>query len=295
MDYTFGGDYQDSNSSLVQTANRSELSAADVADVGLDRLRNGLLLSYLMLLIIVPAISYMLARRSLKPIQKGFEEQQRFVDDASHELRTPLSVIQGELELALSKKRSLSAYQAAISTSLDEVHHLIDLTTQLLLMARGSQLAVKNSTEIIQVADVVTTCVAKYKKIYSEKHLNIEMTLSNCAIDGIPELITQAISNVLDNAAKFNINGGRILIHVSSTNNKVILTVKDNGKGMSKVYAQKAFKRFWRGDNSRTVKGFGLGLPLVRQIIELHHGGVTLSSTPGKGTTVIITLPAIVL
>jgi signal transduction histidine kinase len=289
MDHTFGGDYRLSSGEQSPESNRR---AAEIADIGLDRLRNGLLLSYAGLLFIVPAVSYALARRSLRPVEKSFEDQQTFVDNASHELRTPLSVVQGELELALSRPRSATAYQAAIRTSLEEVHRLTDLIAQLLLMARGSHTKIDQLAETVQFDELVQKSIATMQKLYAGKKLTFQSRLVPCSVRGISDLLSQCAYNLLDNAAKFSPKGGVIEVTLEQSNNSATLTIKDSGQGMDTNQVKQAFRRFWRADNARTVKGFGLGLSLVKQIAELHGGTVSLRSKPGEGTTLILTLPA---
>lgn len=288
MDYTFGGDYKIS-SSEVEPTDREPIVAAEVADAGLDRLRNGLIISYLVLVGVVPLVSFLLARRALKPIQKSFEDQQKFVDNASHELRTPLSVVQGELELAVSRKRTPAAYQQAIGTSLEELNRTIDLIAQLLLMARGSHIQIHEFSESIQLNTLVETCVIKMRKLYADKKLTINTELETCQIHGVTSLLTQVVTNVLDNAAKFSPRHSHITVKLICAKERVSITISDNGPGMTKEQIEKAFLRFWRADSARTIKGFGLGLPIVQQIIELHHGNIKLHSN--KGMTVVIILP----
>lgn len=292
MDHTFGADYDEPTNSLVAAPNKESIKAADIADEGLDRLRNALIASYFALLIFLPIVSYLLARRSLRPIQKGFEDQQKFVDNASHELRTPLSIVQGELELALSKKRSTAEYQQAMQTSLEEVYRLTDLIAQLLLLARGTQDEIKQSTMSLKFNAILQDCIDATDTHYSTKRLKFTANLDSCKVGAIDDLLSQAVGNVLDNAAKFSSDEGVIRVTLKRVDDRAVLTIVDEGIGMSDEQLTHAFQRFWRADNARTVKGFGLGLSLVKQILELHQGTINLESAQGKGTTVIISLPA---
>jgi signal transduction histidine kinase len=283
MDYSFGGDYR------KPEANASQ-GAAEVADAGLDRLRNALLISYGVLVVLLPGLSYALAKRALIPVEKSFEEQQRFVDDASHELRTPLSILQGELELALMKSRSAAVYRKAIQTSLDEVEQLTALVNNLLLMARGDRKQFEQLMARVDLNQVIQANVTAVQSQYATAKLNFKLDLGATEIEGIESLISQAIYNVLDNAAKFSPMHGTIKVTSRQDADTAMITISDNGIGMTKQQAAQAFNRFWRADSSRSIKGFGLGLALVRQIVSFHNGQVHIDSAPHKRTSVNIQL-----
>jgi signal transduction histidine kinase len=236
-------------------------------------------------------VSYLLARRALSPVQKSYKEQQRFVDDASHELRTPLSVLQGELELALRRSRSSGEYKAAISTSLDEIQSLNELITSLLLMARGSQTNIKRSFEVIELSSLIRDLVATCGQLYTSKHLTYQIKASEVYIDGYPELIKRCIGNVLDNACKFTNKNGNIDVEIREIGSEVSIRVHDNGIGMAPEEVKHAYDRFWRAEEARSIRGHGLGLSLVQQIVELHGGKVKIASKKDAGTTVTLLFP----
>ncbi|NQX11790.1 hypothetical protein HQQ80_09155 [Microbacteriaceae bacterium VKM Ac-2855] len=130
-------------------------SSGDVAEQGFATLRTALIVCYAVLLVIVPALSFVMAHRVLAPVRASYDAQQRFVDDASHEFRTPLAVVQGELELALMRDRTPTEYRDAIGGSLDVIQHLIALTGNLLLLARGTRDELRDTFEIIPVASII--------------------------------------------------------------------------------------------------------------------------------------------
>lgn len=110
-------------------------------------------------------------------------------------------------------------------------------------------------------------------------------------VDGSSELLTRALTNLVDNAAKFTDESGTIDIMISVTGRIAYVQVADTGVGMTDAETAHAFERFWRAQDARTTPGFGLGLPLVKEIVSAHKGKVSITSAPGSGTTVTLTLP----
>lgn len=288
MDHTFGDDYRQ-NTLYEQQGSRAE-GAAEAADAGLDRLKYTLIGSYVLLIVILPGVSYILARRAMKPVQKSFEEQQRFVDDASHELRTPLSVLQGELELVLNKERQPADYQRAITASLQEVERLNTLVSGLLMIARGSHAELLASSEPLELEPILQASVERCQASYADKHLTFAIDGSSSSMQGVRPLVEQAVYNLMDNAAKFSKPDGHVDVTLSNSGQYISITIADNGDGMTSEQITHAFDRFWRADSSRAIKGFGLGLPLVQQIALLHKGSVELQHNKAGGITAVLLL-----
>ncbi|MDJ0322638.1 HAMP domain-containing sensor histidine kinase [Cryobacterium sp. PH31-AA6] len=275
------------------SAQADGVSAVNAAEQGFANLRIGLLVGSAVLTIIVPVISYLMARVALRPARESYNAQQRFVDDASHEFRTPLSVIQGELELARSRPRSAAYYQAAIDETLEVVNDLATLTTDLLLLARGSDAEITATFEPTLLNMVIERAVRPYLATTGNgPSLHVELR-DLVAISGSPELLIRAVGNIVDNAIKFTPESGSVTIRLDRQADAAVIEVIDDGIGMTPNEASHAFKRFWRGDGSRTVAGHGLGLALVKQICDAHSG--TIGVRPGSlaGTVVTLTFPSV--
>jgi signal transduction histidine kinase len=258
------------------------------AEQGFVLLRSGLLIGYAALLVVVPVSSYLMARSALAPVRRSYELQQRFVDGASHELRSPLSVIQGELELGLSRSRTPAQYRAAMTAALEAAHGLTQLTNDLLLLTRedaGELEATFKPVSLYQLARKVVNdrAAAAGRITVSESRAVL--------VNGSEELLSRALANLVDNAVKFSDESGRIEIAISATGRIASIQVADTGAGMTDDESAHAFDRFWRAQDARDVPGFGLGLPLVKQIVAAHRGKASIVSTPGAGTTVTLTLP----
>ncbi|MET3768636.1 signal transduction histidine kinase [Marisediminicola sp. UYEF4] len=257
------------------------------AEQGFALLRNGLLVGYAALVVVLPVSSYLMARSALAPVRRSYELQQRFVDGASHEFRSPLSVIQGELELALSRSRTPAQYRAAMTAALESAEGLTRLTNDLLLLTREDADELEATFEPVSLNGLAHKAARGHGAA-----ARIAVTESRAVIvDGSTELLTRALTNLVDNAAKFTDESGHIDIIISGTGRIAYIQVADNGIGMTDAESAHAFDRFWRAQDARTTPGFGLGLPLVKQIVSAHKGKVSITSAPGSGTTVTLTLP----
>ena len=248
-------------------------------------LRTGLIAGYAILVILLPISSYLMARSALTPIRRSYELQQRFVDGASHEFRSPLSVIQGELELALARSRTPAQYRAAMTKALNAAEGLTRLTNDLLLLTRDNSDELEATFEPVSLNEIAST-------VARATGANVTVVETRpVLVNGSAELLARAVTNLVDNAVKFTDGTATITISITTNGKAAHLAVADTGAGMSQAEAAHAFDRFWRASESRNTPGFGLGLPLVQQIITAHHGKATIISAPGAGTTVTLTLP----
>lgn len=297
MNKTFGGDYirglnvenQNGRPDAVERIS----GATEAADAGLNRLRSGLLIINGGLVVIVPLLSFYLARQTLKPLAESYEAQQRFVDDASHELRTPLSIIIGELELALSKKRNSDNYRQSIAVSLEQVNRVSQLIKNLLYLARGNEALLRAEFRKVNISRLVSHCETLLEPELIRKNIRLTNNIAEdiLPIQGNELLLEQLIRNVLDNAIKFSPSGRDITLSVNKTKHGQVITVTDQGVGMSAVEISHVFDRFWRAEGSRSTNGHGLGLAISKQIAVLHGGTIELQSRLGVGTTLKIMLP----
>ena len=267
--------------------------AASGVELGFAHLRTGLLLGAGVLVVVVPLLSHLMARHALVPVKESHEAQERFVDDASHEFRTPLSVLQVEMELALSRPRTTPEYVHVLEGSLDEVASLTRLTEDLLLLARGRASGLTDAFETVSLGSVVRAAAARSDRSVADGHPVTVDVRSEAVVHGSRELLTRAVGNLLDNARRHTPPSGAITVIVTQEGATATVSVADTGVGMSPQAAAHAFDRFWRGDESRSLPGHGLGLALVQQIAGSHRGRATISSTPGRGTTVCLQLPVI--
>jgi signal transduction histidine kinase len=265
----------------------------DAAEQAMTALLQGLAVSFVVLLVLVPALSHLLARRALAPVRASYDAQQRFVDDASHEFRTPLSVLRGELELALLAERSGGEYREAIGGSLEIVDRMIGMTGDLLLLARGTGHQLDAASEVVAAAVVVGRGVAAAGRPHPGSAGVLIEGVGPALVRGVPELLVRAVANLVDNAIAFTPPGGEVRIRARADARTVTIEVRDTGIGMSPEQIRRARDRFWRADTGAPARGHGIGLSLVHEIVEAHHGRLHLRAVVGAGTVATIELPRV--
>lgn len=229
---------------------------------------------------------------SFDRLQKSFEVQKSFVANASHELRTPLTSLRGELELALLKERSAIEYKQIIQIAYEESERLSRLLNQLLLFAQTS--ADKRSFNFIplRVDELILDVIDKLRGIYPHRSMRFKFTgiapdESQLMILGNENLLSIAFNNIIDNALKYS-KDGDITIEINVLNSLQV-RIDDKGIGIPQKEIQNIFEPFYRSKRSSDmVSGFGIGLALSKQIIELHNGKLMLNSVFNVGTTVDI-------
>lgn len=271
----------------------SDLEAQKTADAVQDRLEKGLLMINGLLLITIPFVSYRMARSALKPIQKSLEDQQQFVDNASHELKTPISVISGELQLAISRRRTPADYERAIKLSLAEVDNLANLTENLTLLARGDSEKVQQGFRVVDLDEVIRDCLRAAESAAGAAGVKCEYDgRKDAMVMGEKSLLGPMIFNLVDNAIKYSPLGSKVVVSLGREGEAWLVSVHDRGPGMTEPELDLATRRFWRSDRVRETKGRGLGLAIAAQIAWLHHGAITLRNGTEKGLTAEVRLPS---
>ena len=225
------------------------------------------------------------------------EEQKRFIGDAAHELKTPITALKTSLEVNLMDKDLDTKSHNILRENLEDVASLESLTKSLLHLARldgqQSKFSEINLTEIIDRAIKHVRPLAKKKNVT----LNTNQISQKLMIKGDKEMILDLLLIFLDNAIKFSPEKSQISLIVKPLANQVVIKIKDTGIGIAKHHLPHIFDRFYRVDQARSNSdegGHGLGLAVAKQIIDQHHGSVSVKSEVGKGTTFTIKLPGYV-
>lgn len=220
----------------------------------------------------------------LSRLESSFESEKRFTSDASHELRTPLAVIKAECEYALSGNADDEEKTEAFESINAQTDKMASLVSSLLSITRAEQGTLKANFEYADFSGLVRQTSENYK---TDKKLTVNVQ------DGImlnmdTTLMIRVVENLLSNASKYGKENGSIYVSLAKKE-KTVLTVEDDGIGIDEKDIGYIFNRFYRADSSRSAtEGFGLGLPLVKYIVELHSGTIRAESEPGKGTKMII-------
>ena len=234
--------------------------------------------------------------KMLDRLETSFAMQKDFIANASHELRTPLTSINGQLEVLMMKDRSTTEYKSALESVLDDIKSLIDLSNRLLLIARTSAEGPVNFNNRVRIDEVLWQVQEETKRFHSDYHINISIDDSLTDSDqmivvGEESLLKVAVSNIIDNACKYSPDN-TVDIKLQHADDHIEVLFTDRGIGISKDDLKKIFEPFYRGKNTHSITGSGIGLPLVNQIIKNHNGTIELSSQIGKGTTFTIMFPS---
>lgn len=273
-----------------QTPNHRLFSAfrADQRDQGNRNLMVTLVYVNLLIFFGGGALSYLLARRTLKQIEESHDAQSRFTSDASHELRTPLAAMRAELEVALRDKNlSKTDMRELLQSNLEEVDKLTTLSKTLLQLSKLDYASL--DIEKINISILATEVVQRYDKNATRiKLLTPKQPIYiNANLASIEELITILV----DNALKYSPDKSKISASVSTQGRQVQFIISNSGNSIPRDKLPHIFDRFYRADNSRTTGGSGLGLALAKEIVALHKGELSVSSSNGDKTTFQFLLP----
>jgi signal transduction histidine kinase len=238
-----------------------------------------------------------LAHRALEPTRQAFTQQQRFIADASHELRTPLTLLHADADVLLRGRKHLAEEDVVLLEDIvSEVNHMAMLTNRMLTLARldAGDIDHHREHEIVYLDQVTRTVVQRVKAFAEQKEitLKIESQDAPCVI-GDSSLLEQAVLILIDNAIKYNREGGQVSLLTAVRDNDALIEVRDTGVGISSKHLPHLGERFYRVDKarSREAGGTGLGLSIAHGIAQTHGGTLTLTSVPGEGTTATLRLP----
>ena len=263
---------------------------------GSHRILLQLIILNVIVLIASTFVSYLLARRTLQPIEDAHEQQRRFTANVSHELRTPLTALKMESEVALmNPKGTASEFRTTLQSNLEEVAKLEALINNLLRLSHLEDGELQQSFKVVPADAIVDEALKAVAAHAENKALTITSTATSLPLYGDPQSLTQLLVIILDNAIKYSPQGKHVELTTATSGDNTVVTIADHGVGIPKDALEHVFDRFYRGDSSRnklTTEGFGLGLSIAHMIVDLHNGSIVISSRPDHGTTVVVTVPA---
>ena len=228
----------------------------------------------------------------LSKLDYAFTSQKQFIQDISHELKTPLTILKGELEVTLKRMRSPEEYQSILMSGLEEINKLSQLIENLLTLARFDSRQMKLEVEIFDLDTLITEVIDDMRILAQQKGIIIESILQDrVSVNADKKQIKRALINVLDNAIKYTLQNGTVVLKLSKENGFAKIKITDTGIGIPEAELSRIFERFYRGDKSHSSPGFGLGLSITKSIIEAHRGEIKVDSQLGKGAISIISLP----
>lgn len=231
----------------------------------------------------------------LTRLQTSFITQKDFIANASHELRTPLTAITGQLEVTLLNSRSAEEYRDVMYSVLDDIKNLNSLSNKLLLLAQTSADEREKKMVNHRIDEMIWQSKEEMLKhnpsfiIHIDFHHDLDDE-KKLTIRGDSQLLKTALSNVIENGCKYS-GDNTVKIFVHPARSGVSITIRDQGIGIPPEDIQNIFEPFFRGSNTKTIKGHGIGLSMVKGIIRLHKGSIHIHSENGSGTTVTLTFP----
>lgn len=230
----------------------------------------------------------------LERIEAAFKAQRAFVGNASHELRNPLSIIRGQLEVALLKKRQPEEYKKILQSLLEDINQITLIANRMLSLAQVSGAGIVDPKSEVRIDDLLIQTRSELLEIIPEYSVNIsfEPTVENeeaLNFSGNERLLKIAFYNLIENACKYSPDHACI-VEIGIENKNIVIRFSDKGVGIPKEDLHNIFEPFYRGKNVIDRKGHGIGLSLVDKIITLHGGKVKVETMEKQGTTFTITL-----
>lgn len=245
--------------------------------------------------VVVGGASWMISRRAVAPLGSVLRMQRAFVADASHELRTPLTVLDTRLQLLSRKLEREEPYEDTLSAARRDARIMIDLVTDLLLVAEASATEVPGAAATgSDLRPTVLSSVRDLQVLAVERGLTIAVAVDNEARVGLSEpSLRRALVVLIDNALAHSPAGSTVRVTAGIDRGRAVVRVEDEGDGVRGIEVDQVFERFAHGATTGQRRGFGIGLALVRDLALRHGGRVTVESTSETGTIMRLELPVV--
>ena len=230
----------------------------------------------------------------LNRLQKGFEREKRFTSDAAHELMTPLSSMRSDAEIILRKPRSKEEYQETIQRMLIEVRKMSEMVHLLLQLSRVESVH-RSKPDIVSISRITEAVANQHLEDADCKEITIQTQINpHLHVRAHGAYIEEVINNMLENAVKYTPEGGKVKLELRQSSGKAVIHLSDTGIGFDEETKKHLFERFYRANETdvQQQSGSGLGLPLVKAIVELYGGKIrAYSDGPGEGSTFVVEFP----
>lgn len=248
---------------------------------------------------IISIAGYLIAGRAMVPIRNSFDRQREFVADASHELRTPLSVLMASVDVIQNddNNRMSPFSEQVLSDMKDEIKKMSKIVGDLLTLARADAAVLKIFKEKFDIRPIAEQVMRSLQPLASKKNIRLQLICPDkCEIFADKERIRQLLLILLDNAIKYNVDGGQVEVSLSKQlvhRQEMKICVSDTGFGIDEKDKQQIFERFYRVDKvrSREMGGTGLGLAIAKWIVEAHNGTISVKSEINSGSVFTVIMP----
>ncbi|NBV20648.1 MAG: sensor histidine kinase [Proteobacteria bacterium] len=228
-------------------------------------------------------------------LESAFVQQKQFTADAAHELRTPLAVLISEAQTTLARERSPGEYRETVQECLVVAQQMRRLTESLLDLSRFDSGHEALERKPVDLAAVAKDSLALVRPLAGQRRIKLFNEAGPAPCLGDAQRLGQVVTNLLTNAITYNRAGGEVRLHTVTTKDAVLMEVSDTGQGIAAEDLPHLFERFYRADKARDLgEGHtGLGLAICKAIVDAHGGTMTVTSTPGQGSTFTVRLPTV--
>lgn len=217
--------------------------------------------------------------------------QKDFIRNVSHEFKTPLTILSGYAKMLTDNSLTKQEQEQCSHFIVEESRRLSQMVSNILLLSRLDNQGIRPLFDHFSLDEQLRQCVLLLEPKWREQNLELDIQQQAVKIKGNEELLNHVWSNLLENAIKFSRPKGRISIRSYSDKKFAAVKIQDNGIGMDEETKAKVFDQFYQGDISRDKDGYGLGLSLVKRIVDLHQGTLSVESRKGEGSTFTVRLP----